>query len=74
MSKPNNRAVASEDVKIQEVQKTIAAKDAPMVRVRARAHLAEEFKGELRRFAPGEEFELPAPRADVLGHLIEVLK
>ena len=44
------------------------------VKVRARFHLAEVVGGEMRRFAPGDEFELPAERAKVLPHLLEILK
>jgi hypothetical protein len=65
-----NRKFAPEDVVTPE---TPAATPAPIVRVRARSHLAEMVQGEMRRIAPGEEFQLTAARAAALGPLVEIL-
>jgi hypothetical protein len=46
---------------------------AESVKVRATCHLAEEIDGVNTRFAPDDEFELPAERAKALGRLVKIL-
>lgn len=46
----------------------------PLVKVRARTHLAELIDGVVQRFAPGEEFRLSARRAAACGAAVEILK
>jgi len=43
------------------------------VRVRACAHLAESVDGLVRRYAPGEQFEVTAARAAALGRLVDLV-
>lgn len=74
MITPENRAVDSKDVSVRDSAAEQNAKPVKTVKVRAKVHLGEDIGGEIQRFAPGQEFELPAARAKVLGHLIEVLK
>lgn len=47
------------------------AVNAELVHVRARRPLAEEIGGNLKRFARGEQFALPADRVRALGSLVE---
>lgn len=74
MNIPNNRAADPADISVRDPVADTNAKPVKTVKVRAKVHLGEDIGGEIQRFAPGQEFELPAARAKVLGHLIEVLK
>jgi hypothetical protein len=44
-----------------------------MVKVRATCHLGESINGVIQRFAPGQEFELPAARVRAIGPLVELV-
>lgn len=63
---PKNRIIS--DVAKPEAPKPIPS---PIVRVRARTHVAETIDGQIRRFSPGDTFELPEARAAALGALVE---
>lgn len=72
MNEPTNRSVP--EAAVSKPGKPVRKESGPLVKVRARSHLAEDVDGELRRFAPGDEFELPASRAKAIGPLVEILK
>lgn len=63
---PKNRILS--DASKPESPKPVPS---PIVRVRARSHLAETIDGQIQRFAPGEVFSIPASRAAALGPLVE---
>lgn len=65
-----NRKFAADDVVTPETQ---PAAPAPIVRVRARSHIAEMVHGEMTRFAPGQTFQIDAARALALGPLVEIV-